>query len=69
MAPSWSDCNRGDLALGRLIQHKALTGWRDAQDQAAGLGSNDQVVLCVDGERARVRFLGLEEHRTRARRT
>ena len=34
----------------------------DAQNQAAGIGARDQVVVRIDGERAHVRFLGAVEH-------
>ena len=52
-----------DLALWRLIQHEALSGRRDSQDQAARLSADNQVVLGVHGERSGVRLLRLEEDR------
>ena len=61
-----SDRHRRDFALRRLIQHETLACRSDAQDQAAGVGADDQVAVRVDGQRARVGFFGLEKHAARA---
>ncbi len=54
--------NRRDLALGRLVQNKALRGRRDPQDQPPRFRADDQVALTVDGQRAGMCLLGLKEH-------
>jgi hypothetical protein len=59
--------DRSDLTFGRLMQHESLACRCDAQDQSAGVGTDDQIVVRVHGERSRVRLLRAEENGARSR--
>ena len=61
MLPCTIERESGDFFLGRAVQHESFAGRRDAVDQAAAVGTGNQVALSVEREHADVRVVAFEK--------
>src|SRR5262249_16110568 len=61
-----SHCHRRDLALGCLVQHETLTGWRYTENKPVRFRADNNIVLRIDSERTGVRLFRLEKYRSGA---